>query len=440
MTAYDDGQLAAQFAALAPEPLEGRWDDVLREAAVARDDGRRLKHSATSQGRRRVVALVAAVLIVVVGAASAFGTVRGLLFGSGHTDIVSPVWSPDGSKIYFLSKRWVDRAPVSTDVFVMNADGSGLRSLTHERGLDTFPVANPVWSPNRKRILFESWREGRLVPGLGFTSAWDVYTMNADGTGRRRLAQGITRVASTPDGQPTTNDLLSFAWSPDGRRIAFVSNRGSWRCGFRPSRNNKCDFEIYVMNADGSRQRKLTQRAGRWDIDPVWSPDGRTIAFVSMPNAIGLLHPDGPHEIYVMNSDGSGQRMVAHGTGPAWSPDGTKIAFRSTRSGSGEVYVVNADGSGLQRLTHNPGSDGNPVWSRNGRKIFFEGRGDIHVMNVDGSGQRNLTPNAAPPRDASDYSPAVSPDGRRIVFVSERTGSAQIYVMNADGSGLKRLT
>jgi len=160
------------------------------------------------------------------------------------------------------------------------------------------------------------------------------------------------------------------------------------------------------------------------------------LAFQSVPYA----DPYGRHEIYVMNADGSGQRIVAHGTGAAWSPNGSKIAFGSTRSGSGEVYVVNVDGSGLRRLTHNPGSDGNPLWSRNGRKIFFEGGGDIHVMNSDGSAQRNLTRSSAPPRDDADDAPRLSPDGRTILFISERTGSAQIYVMNADGSGLKRVT
>jgi Tol biopolymer transport system component len=435
MTAYDDGLLAAQFAALAPEPLEGRWDDVLREAIGAQDDGTRLKHSAASQGRRRFLVLAATALVVVVVSASAFATTRSLFFGSGGTSFGNLAWSADGGKIYFLSDRRDGGRTVSTEVFVMNADGSGQRNLTRESGLDKEPIWSPFWSPNRQSIVFGSTRKGRFVPGLGPTTVTDVYTMNVGGTGRRRLARGITLVHwRTIDGQASTLNLLSFAWSPNGRRIAFVSNRASWRCGFRPSRKNKCDFEIYVMNADGSRQRNLTQRAGWWDLGPVWSPDGRMIAFDSMPNQIGRLHPDGRHEIYVMNADGSGQRMVAHGTGPAWSPDGSKIAFRSTRSGSGEVYVVNADGSGLRRLTNNPGSDGNPVWSRNGRKIFFEGRGDIHVMNSDGSGQRNLT------RNRGGHAPQLSPDGRRILFVSERTGSAQIYVMNANGSGLKRLT
>jgi TolB protein len=179
----------------------------------------------------------------------------------------------------------------------------------------------------------------------------------------------------------------------------------------------------------------------------MWSPDGRKIAFVRSIRDRSVTIEGVPHpgrllrqETYVMNADGSGQRLLARGSAPAWSPDGRKIALRSARDGNGEVYVVNVDGSGLRRLTRNPGPDGGPFWSPNGRKLFFEGRGDIHVMNTDGSGQRNLTRNPAPPRDANDYAPRLSPDGRKIAFVSKRDGTQQIYVMNADGSGLRRLT
>jgi TolB protein len=439
------------------EPLDdevGSWDDVLARAAETRGEDRddaldrvgsaqdrrqALEPSRDRQGRRqhrrRLVALAAAALVVVVGTASAFGTVRDLFMGSGGSGFASPVWSPDGRKIYFLSYRWGRHGHFSPEVHAINADGSGQLNLTREWGLDSW--SSPIWSPNGKRLLFENRREGRFVTGLGATTVRDVYTMNVGGTGRRRLARGITR----RDGQASTFIDPSPAWSPDGRRIAFVSNRDGWRCPLTPSRHARCDFEIYVMNADGSGQRNLSHRPGI-DAAPVWSPDGRSIAFVSTPVADGV--PDGPREIYVMNADGSGQRMLARGGAPAWSPDGRRIAFWSLGDGNGEVYVVNGDGSGRRRLTRNPGSDSGPVWSRDGRKIFFvrfrHGESDVWVMNADGSGQRDLSRNQAPPRDGRDSSPVVSPDGRKIAFVSQREGNSQIYVMNADGSGLRRLT
>jgi Tol biopolymer transport system component len=218
-------------------------------------------------------------------------------------------------------------------------------------------------------------------------------------------------------------------WSPDGRKIAFRSARDG-------------NGEIYVMNADGSGPRRLT-RNPRSDGAPVWSPDGRMIVFIRF----GV----GNSDVYVMNADGSGQRNLTpnpegrrptRDRSPAWSPDGRRIALASNRDGNYEIYVMNADGSGLRRLTRNPRFDGGPVWSPDGRKIAFgsdrDGNGEIYVMNADGSGQRNLT--GVP---AGDGDPAWSSDGRRIVFVrsfaSGRKGYADVYVMNADGSGQRRL-
>ena len=161
------------------------------------------------------------------------------------------------------------------------------------------------------------------------------------------------------------------------------------------------NLEIYVVNADGSGQRRLTRSTVR-DSHPVWSPDGRRIAFESN------------WQLWVMNADGSGQRRLTrngrsplHNFNPEWSPDGQRIVFERGRrqrdpcsacpgSWGFEVYVMNADGSGQQRLTRGTGSQ--PHWSPDGRRIAFvtkrDGNSDIYVMNADGSGQRNLTPGA----------------------------------------------
>ena len=150
------------------------------------------------------------------------------------------------------------------------------------------------------------------------------------------------------------------------------------------------------MNADGSHQRNLTRNDGR-DAWPVWSPDGQRIAFMSQRD-----RNDG---IYVMNADGSDQRKVLDsedGFWPVWSPDGQQIAFMSRRDGNSEIYVMNADGSDQQNLTRHAASDGSPAWSPDGQRIAFTSRGsgvsEIHVMNADGSGRRNLrcAPSATP--------------------------------------------
>ena len=147
--------------------------------------------------------------------------------------------------------------------------------------------------------------------------------------------------------------------------------------------------EIYVMNVDGSGQRLLTRSTSHLY---GWSPDGRKIAFGR--------GRDGNDDIHVMNADGSGQRNLtrtrnALNQGALWSPDGRKIAFTRI-SGSDpapEIYVMNVDGSGQRRLTRSTAADIFPTWSPDGRKIAFDSGGPIHVMNADGSGNRLLTRN-----------------------------------------------
>ena len=263
-----------------------------------------------------------------------------------------------------------------------------------DRGMRSVHAQEATPTP---RIAFASNRDGNF----------EIYVMNADGSGVTQLTNN-SAFAGSP------------AWSPDGRRIAFNSYRDG-------------DHEIYVMNADGSGVIQLTHNSVA-DSGPVWSPDGRKIAFRSRRDA-------DRYEIYVMNADGSGVTRLTHYTGTdesqAWSPDGRKIAFYSDRDGLGSIYVMNADGSDVVSLLTRRG--GNPVWSPDGRRIVFtswqDENLDIYVMDADGSGVTRLTHH--PERDLH---PAWSPDGRRIVFGSERDGNLDIYVMDADGSGVTRLT
>jgi TolB protein len=161
---------------------------------------------------------------------------------------------------------------------------------------------------------------------------------------------------------------------------------------------NPGNCDISVVNVDGSEQRQLTRDPGP-DQGPAWSPDGRTIAFVSYRDERPLGGRRWQQVMYVMNTDGSEQRKLTRmsnsGGWFSWSPDGRRIAFVSDRDGNDEVYVINVDGRGLRKLTHNPARDGHPKWSSDGRRIgFVSNRGgnrDIYVVNVDGSGLRNLT-------------------------------------------------
>jgi Tol biopolymer transport system component len=386
---------------------------------------------AHTDSRRRLLVLAAAVLIVAIGTASAFGTVRGLFFGARRSvSSTAPTWSPDGQRIAFVSTTCSIRehqyCEGPSEVDVVSLDGSGRRNLSDEwaqRGV-RIPSVDPIWSPDWRKIVFVSNPCAEVSRACARTR--QIYVMNADGNALRRVARG-GKARTVASGEKECPCAPFPTWSPDGRRIAFGSER-------------KGMVDIYVMNADGNGQRRLT-RGRQLESSLAWSPDGRMIAFVEAPFSRGAPRRQ---EIFVVNAEGGDRRMLARGSGPVWSPDGKKIAFRSGREGSGEIYVVNADGSGLRRLTRNPASDGGPMWSPDGRKILFQrfrgGNSDIYVMNADGGGQRNLTPEVRPARIARDSSPTWSPDGRRIAFVSERDNTREIYVMNADGSRKRNLT
>jgi Tol biopolymer transport system component len=217
---------------------------------------------------------------------------------------------------------------------------------------------------------------------------------------------------------PATDLLPSFR--KDGSKIAFQSDRDG-------------NVEIYVMDANGSNQTRLTNNSAR-DSEPSFSPDGSKIVFES--------NRDGTSQIYVMNSDGSNPIQLTSTSGsnsePSFSPDGSKIAFVSGRDGEGDIYVMNADGSNQTRLTSNSVANGTPSFSPDSSKIAFsslrDGNFEIYIMDANGSNQTNLTRNLA-----NDSGTSFSPDGK-IAFQSDRDGNGEVYVMNADGSNQTRLT
>jgi TolB protein len=243
---------------------------------------------------------------------------------------------------------------------------------------------------------------------IAFVSAGDIWVVNADGTGLSNITDSVAR-----DTYP--------AWSPEGTRIVFSSNRSGGR-------------ELWIMDSYGNGLRRLTRNrpTGPLDSCPNISPDGRRVAFARRLR--------GNQELYVMNLDGTGLRRLTHFNGidfdPSWSPDGTEIAFwRQLRRGGRTVhqlFVVTADGSVLRRLTWGPSSDA-PDWSPDGKRIAFtrkgKSRGDLWTMRPDGTSLQRFTTGPA-----NDSEPAWAPDGSALVFTSDRLDDTpNLYIVGTRG-------
>ena len=273
------------------------------------------------------------------------------------------------------------------EIWLMAADGTERARLTELEPPQNDAAGNgdPAWSPDGSQIAFA----GQIGTTTEDPRRTEIYVMRVDGTGRRRL---------------TTNDALDGnpAWSPDGKRIAFarVSEFGT----------EQARGGLFVMDADGGNERQITTAtAPSFDVAPAWSPDGSQIAFVRVASGAGSEQPRA--SLHVVARDGGAVRDLAQeGSEPVWSPDGKRVAFVSYRD-------------------------------RFGRTCFHEcsTSGEIYVLEVETGETRRLTRS-----QASDGSPAWSPDGRRIAFVSDRSNRQQhayeIYVMGPSGEDVVRIT
>jgi Tol biopolymer transport system component len=247
----------------------------------------------------------------------------------------------------------------------------------------------------------------------------------------------VTPVSPSATLAPTTSPSATATAAP----LPPLSGSGGGVIAFQSDRDRQ--DEIYVMNADGSDQRLFL--SNRWALDamPAWSPDGGQMAWASRDRGKDFEICVVSVTVNLEPIDGEAARRLMDNEfddlHPTWSADGRRIAFYSKRDSDTEIYVIDADGTNERQLTDNQANDEDPAWSQDGTHIAFISRRDgdyeIYAMLPDGSDQRPLTDN-----DANEWSPAWSPDGTQIAFVSDRDGKRHLYVMDADGRDPRRLT
>jgi Tol biopolymer transport system component len=397
------------------------------------------------------------------------GNVRPIARGAGQ-----PAWTPD-SRLTYLT------GAAGNEVYVVNADGAGA-----QRFFDQTVTGGVVWAPGGQRIAFvrddllyvadSTGANIRRLPNdhpnpwatpwaptwapdgrhLAFTMFPDKNTeifAAAAGSGGN-----LRRLTSTPaaDSRP--------ALAPDGRQIAFISNRDGGRYS----------YDLYVMNSDGSNLRRPIQQTGSahrellFDSAPVWSPDGRYIAFVAdyrlkvvdaaggTPRDLGRSvasgrapswAPDSQHlvfdslrELFVAGvDDRTPDSVLTAAWAPAWAPDGRQIAFISQRDGEPSLYLMDADGSHVRRLSATPAIEQPPVWAQDSTRLaFLSGTNSadrLCIIEAGGQYERFL-PKGAYSRE----SPAWAPKGLRLAFAAQGDADRwQIHIVDAGGEDLHRL-
>ena len=306
--------------------------------------------------------------------------------------------------------------------------GTHLEPTRLPTGLDNTPTPAQTPSPTSLLPIQNPPTPSIILPGLiVFYSERDgnaeIYLMNADGSDQRRL---------------TKNQTNEFApsWSPDGKHIVIETDRDD----LNPVECfPNCIWKLYRMNTDGSNWQQLMNLPGS-ESHADWSPNGEKIVFDADRNS------DGKGEIYILNARG-GMPIVVLADNydnrfPVWSPDGKIIAFSSDRDGNPDIFTVDITSGQFHKVVNTGLNDYLPDWSPNGKQIVFfatkwpNQKQDIFLVNSDGSNLIRLTNTPS----IVDEDPRWSPDGNKIVFQSDRDGNFDIYIMNPDGSNQQNIT
>lgn len=269
---------------------------------------------------------------------------------NGAIDIASPAWSPQGNKIAFSARITEDD---NYQLYTIHPDGTQLQRLTHDANGGRLPL----WSPDGEKIFYQN---------ATLDDYTIIYSINSDGAGKEL----ITKVYRS--------GLISL--SPDGKWIISISDGTS---------------SINTKNLETGEDASLSDEPDAVLQQPIWSPDGRWIAYTAYTRLRGEIHLIDPVDGMIIQLTDMSQedRMLA------WSPDSKTIAFRRTKDAdvsAGDIYLINADGENLRQLTDTPFDEFDCAWSPDGKRIAITLSDpippfwDVYIINADGSGMFRL--------------------------------------------------
>lgn len=343
------------------------------------------------------------VLVILLGSAACGGSAQtpaGETAAESNTQEAAEKPAAESAQAQLLFQGNTFQADQGTlrELYLVNADGSGLKQLTQ----GAYALYGGEWSPDGKSILYLSNKP--IISGSTTVEVNPgVFVMNADGSQARLLTQEMK------------NSHYFASWHPDSKQILYTADIPMGGA------------DIFSINSDGTGEKQLTDGIDRL---PRWSPDGQQIVFSQGERSIALMKPDGSLGI-VLAKD-----LLGTGSG-YWSPDGQWVYFSGRFDGqpTNELFRIKPDGTGQENLTNQDGDDWLADFSPDGKQLLVvttrDGNQEVYVMNADGSNPVNLSQNPAQESDA-DW----SPDGTKIAFVSDRSGEKQVYVMNVDGTNV----
>jgi Tol biopolymer transport system component len=303
-------------------------------------------------------------------------------------------------------------------IFVMNSDLTGGKLLTSEPTAQLTPYS---WSPNGKSFAFFATRrdDARLIKQYSIPYHYPLYLIDSGGFNQRRLFNYT---------------VSSFKWSPDSRQLLYTS-------AYEDPEHADQDVQtgkkvpmsgIYLYNLQTGEQKRLSELGKNCSGD--WAPDGTRIAL--------SFGTDQSSDIYVVSLDGKIKRALTDSqsinTKPVWSPDGKSIAYVSSDSpgakeSSAGIYVINADGSGKRQVSEVPGYE--VAWSPDGKALLIQSAAELILAGADGSQTSSLTPVIGRPLDA-----VFAPDGKDVMFRVNYEGTWHLFSVKLDTRKLRQIT